>query len=84
MARFDGMTVLITGATGGFGRRAAERFAADGARLVLSDIDADALTAFAATLDAQTETLAGDIAEESLSQELSGWRSRASINWMSP
>ena len=70
MARFDGMTVLITGATGGFGRRAAERFAADGARLVLSDIDADALTAFAATLDAQTETLAGDIAEELLSQEL--------------
>jgi NAD(P)-dependent dehydrogenase (short-subunit alcohol dehydrogenase family) len=70
MKRFDGMTALITGATGGFGRRAAERFAADGARLVLSDIDAQALEAFAATLEAETVTLAGDIADEQLSADL--------------
>ncbi|WP_292324200.1 SDR family NAD(P)-dependent oxidoreductase, partial [Mesorhizobium sp.] len=39
MARFDGATVLITGATGGLGSAAAKAFAAEGARLVLSDLD---------------------------------------------
>lgn len=40
MGRFENMTVLVTGAAGGFGLRAAGRFAAEGARLVLSDLDA--------------------------------------------
>lgn len=35
---YDGKVVLITGAAGGFGRLAAERFAAEGARLALSDL----------------------------------------------
>lgn len=70
MKRFDGKTVLITGATGGFGKRAAEQFAAEGARLVLSDLDAEALAALADSLDAETATLAGDIADEALSEEL--------------
>ncbi len=35
--RFAGLTVLITGAAGGFGQAAARRFAAEGARLALSD-----------------------------------------------
>lgn len=70
MTRFSGKTVLITGATGGFGRRAAERFAAEGARLVLSDIDPDGLDAFAKGLDAETATLAGDITDEALSDRL--------------
>lgn len=70
MKRFDGRTVLITGATGGFGRRAAERFAAEGANLVLSDIDADRLDQFAGTLGAECATLAGDISDESLSERL--------------
>lgn len=36
--RFDGRVVLITGAAGGFGQAAARRFAAEGARLALSDL----------------------------------------------
>jgi NAD(P)-dependent dehydrogenase (short-subunit alcohol dehydrogenase family) len=43
MRRYAGKTVLITGAASGFGRLAAERFAAEGASLVLGDIQADAL-----------------------------------------
>lgn len=70
MQRFEGMTVLITGAAGGFGRRAAERFAEEGAALVLSDIDADKLQEIARSLDAQTATLAGDIVDEALSEGL--------------
>ena len=52
MGRFDGATVLITGAAGGLGRGTAKGFAAEGARLVLSDIDEKALGDFAATLPA--------------------------------
>jgi NAD(P)-dependent dehydrogenase (short-subunit alcohol dehydrogenase family) len=70
MKRFDGLSVLITGATGGFGRRTAERFAEEGARLVLSDIDPEALEALAATLDCETAVLHGDISQESLSKDL--------------
>lgn len=70
MARFGGLTVLLTGATGGFGRRTAERMAADGARLVLSDIEEAELADFAASLPTESAILAGDIAEESLSERL--------------
>ena len=52
MGRFDGKIVLVTGAAGGFGRRTAERFAADGARLVLSDLDGGRLDALAVSLGA--------------------------------
>ncbi|MBN9218722.1 MAG: SDR family oxidoreductase [Mesorhizobium sp.] len=70
MARFAGMTVLITGATGGLGRGAANGFAAEGARLVLSDINEEALADLAGKLPAESAILAGDIAEESLSEDL--------------
>jgi len=41
--RFQGKRVLITGAAGGFGRLAAERFASEGASLILGDLDEDGL-----------------------------------------
>ena len=62
--RFAGQVVLITGAAGGFGRLAAQRFAAEGALLALSDIDAEGLATtargigpevFAETVDASDE-----------------------------
>lgn len=70
MSRFQGLTVLVTGATGGFGRRTAERFAAEGARLVLSDLDESSLTEFAASLQTEVATLAGNVADETLSESL--------------
>ncbi|TGS49538.1 oxidoreductase, partial [bacterium M00.F.Ca.ET.179.01.1.1] len=54
MGRFESATVLITGATGGLGSGAARAFAAEGARLVLSDLDEPALGGFAATRDDET------------------------------
>jgi len=41
--RFQDQVVMITGAGGGFGRAAAQRFAAEGARLLLSDLHKPAL-----------------------------------------
>lgn len=70
MGRFDGATVLITGATGGLGQGAAKGFAAEGARLILSDIDDVALAHFASTLGVETAVLPGNIADEALSDAL--------------
>ena len=70
MGRFDGATVLITGAAGGLGRGAANGFAAEGARLVLSDMDHAALESLAATLNTETAILAGNIADEAVSEAL--------------
>ena len=41
--RFADQVVMITGAAGGFGAAAAKRFAAEGAALILSDLDKQGL-----------------------------------------
>lgn len=67
--RFAGQVVLITGAGSGFGAGAARAFAAEGARLALSDIDAAALVRVAAGLrEAGAEVLEAplDVADEAL------------------
>lgn len=70
MGRFDGATVLITGAAGGLGRGAAKGFAAEGARLILSDVDHATLESLAATLSTETAILPGNIADEAVSEAL--------------
>lgn len=63
--RFQGKTVLISGAASGFGRLAAQRFAAEGARLSLCDRDADGLAQTAELLDgADVLTLQVDVTQE--------------------
>jgi NAD(P)-dependent dehydrogenase (short-subunit alcohol dehydrogenase family) len=50
MDRLEGKVAVVTGAAGGIGRALARRFLADGARVVMADIDKDALAATAAAL----------------------------------
>jgi NAD(P)-dependent dehydrogenase (short-subunit alcohol dehydrogenase family) len=50
MGRLDGKRAVVTGAAHGIGRAIAERFVAEGAVLVLADIDHIALQGLAATL----------------------------------
>lgn len=52
MSSIEGKTVAITGAGGGIGKAIAQRFAADGATVVASDIDEDGL----ASLDGMITT----------------------------
>jgi NAD(P)-dependent dehydrogenase (short-subunit alcohol dehydrogenase family) len=75
--RFRDKVVLITGAAGGFGARAAERFAEEGARLVLSDMAEVALMDLADRLrDAGHDVFAEriDVSEEA---EVAGHVTRA-------
>ena len=71
--RYEGASVLISGAARGFGRMAAERFAAEGARLVVTDILEKELAETAAALEglgAEATAIPGDIAEEGMAQKL--------------
>lgn len=43
MKRYENKVVLLTGAAGGFGQRAAERFALEGAKLCIADVKQDGL-----------------------------------------
>jgi len=51
--RFNDRLVLVTGAGGGLGRAFAQRFAAEGAALILSDVDVSLLEETASLLRAQ-------------------------------
>jgi len=68
--RFQDKVVLVTGAAGGFGSRTAERLAHEGASLVLSDLDGEALAIQSARLDAPFACHVGDVSEEALSETL--------------
>jgi NAD(P)-dependent dehydrogenase (short-subunit alcohol dehydrogenase family) len=61
MGRLNGLSCVITGAASGIGRATAELFAREGARLVLTDINAAGLAKLHAELPA-AETVTGDVA----------------------
>ena len=61
MADFSGRTVLITGATGGFGQAAARRFSEAGAKLILSDLEEAPLKALAKSLTGEAHILTADV-----------------------
>lgn len=68
--RFDGLTVLVTGAAGGFGKASVEAFYREGARIVASDRQGDPDDLFP---DLDRDRLAwhpGDVGEETLHGEL--------------
>jgi 3-oxoacyl-[acyl-carrier protein] reductase len=63
--RFSGKTALVTGSAQGIGRAIAERFASEGANVLILDIDGELAEQTAAEIDAGSGTVAavgGDIA----------------------
>ncbi len=55
MSVFENKVVVITGAGSGIGRALAQQFAAKGARLALSDVNAQGLAETLGSLPARTE-----------------------------
>jgi NAD(P)-dependent dehydrogenase (short-subunit alcohol dehydrogenase family) len=67
VGRLAGKSAVVTGAANGIGRATATVFAAEGARLVVTDIDGDGLETLRADLDAQSaevEIVVGDVSQD--------------------
>lgn len=62
-ARFEDQVVIITGAASGIGAATARRFAAEGARLMLGDIDEEGGSAIAKELGDRVAFLRTDVSE---------------------
>lgn len=62
--RLDGKVAVVTGAAGGLGKASARRLAAEGAHVVVVDINAEAAEAVAQSLPTRSIAVAADVAEE--------------------
>lgn len=70
MDQLQGRTAVITGAASGIGRAMATRFAAEGMRLVIADIDAVALGATATELRATGATVTEVVIDAARAQDI--------------
>lgn len=64
MARLKGKIALVTGAASGLGLRMAERFAEEGARVLLTDIDGEGAARAAAAIGANAAAFRHDVTSE--------------------
>ena len=72
MGSLEGQAVVITGAASGIGRAAAQRFAAEGAKLVIADVN-EAVTEVAAAIVAgggEARAVVADVSSEKVCQRL--------------
>lgn len=61
--RLDGKTAIVTGAASGFGAGIARKFIAEGARVIIADINAEAAAAMAAELGSAAVPQAVDVSD---------------------
>ena len=54
MGLLDGKAAIVTGSARGIGRATAEMFAAEGARVLINDLDADVAQQTASEIDGET------------------------------
>ncbi|MBT5192247.1 MAG: SDR family NAD(P)-dependent oxidoreductase, partial [Rhodospirillaceae bacterium] len=69
MGKLDGKVAIITGGSGGIGSAAAKLFAAEGGRIILVDLDGDALQGTVAAIGAeQAAAVVADVTDDEQTQ----------------
>lgn len=63
--RFEGKVALVSGAASGIGRETAKRFAAEGAKVMMADMNANGLVETAAMITSETGQVVFDAADRS-------------------
>src|SRR5262249_25907580 len=70
MGLLDGKAAIVRGSAGGIGRATAELFAAEGAKVLINDLDADVAEQAAGEIDGETAVHAGDLTKPDAADEL--------------
>jgi len=70
MGLLDGKSAIVTGSARGIGRATAELFAANGAKVLINDLDGDAAEQTASEISGETAVYAGDMTKPQAAEEL--------------
>lgn len=70
MGLLDGKNAIITGSARGIGRATAELFIANGAQVLINDLDADVAEQTSAEIDGPTAVFAGDLTRQGAADDL--------------
>ncbi|MBM3666660.1 MAG: SDR family oxidoreductase [Actinobacteria bacterium] len=70
MGLLDGKSAIITGSARGIGRATAELFAAQGAKVLINDLDVDVAEEASNEIDGETAVFAGDLTQPGAADDL--------------
>jgi len=70
MGLLDGKAAIVTGSARGIGRATAEMFVAEGAKVLINDLDADVAEQTAGEINGETAVFAGDLTKEGAADDL--------------
>jgi 3-oxoacyl-[acyl-carrier protein] reductase len=70
MGLLDGKAAIVTGSARGIGRATAELFVAEGAKVLINDIDGDVAEQASSEIDGETAVFAGDLTNDGVPDEL--------------
>jgi 3-oxoacyl-[acyl-carrier protein] reductase len=70
MGLLDGKAAIVTGSARGIGRATAELFVAEGAKVLINDLDADVAEQTSGEIDGETAVFAGDLTETGAADKL--------------